>query len=181
MKALSISLKDLQILIKDRGEVIQLFLLPSQVTTWGSWKAEHPETLAMINGVANSGLGFGRQGFSPKHVIGLVLADDSKAYYFGDAAQQGLINDDLGETPILVWAADDVFHAYVRQVGDQTLNFLAEGDDLLDAETGSKWDIARGLAVEGPLRGEVLQAVPSSTAYDWAWRDFYPDSEFYGP
>jgi hypothetical protein len=30
-----------------------LFLLPSQLTTWGSWKAEHPETLAMINDVGN--------------------------------------------------------------------------------------------------------------------------------
>ena len=42
--------------------------------------------------------------------------------------------------------------------------------------------IAGGLAaVEGPLRGELLQEVSYSTAYDWAWLDFYPDTEIYQP
>ena len=158
---------------------VQLFLIPSQVTTWGSWKQEHPETLAMINDVDQVGLR--RQGFSQNFVIGLILAGRSKAYYFQDAAAQGVINDWLGDFPIVVWASGDVFHAYIRQVGERTLTFRAEGEALVDQETGSTWDVARGLAVDGPLKGEVLQSVPGSTAYDWAWRDFYPDSEFYTP
>jgi len=158
---------------------VQLFLIPSQVTTWGSWKQEHPETLAMINDVDRVGLR--RQGFSENFVIGLILAEQSKAYYFRDAAAQGVINDRLGDFPIVVWAAGDIFHAYIRQVGERTLTFRAEGEALVDEETGSTWDVARGLAVDGPLKGEVLQSVPGSTAYDWAWRDFYPDSEFYTP
>jgi len=31
------------------------------------------------------------------------------------------------------------------------------------------------------LNGESLQPVPSLSSYDWAWRDFYPDSKFYAP
>jgi hypothetical protein len=159
-----------------------LFLLPSQLTTWGSWKAEHPETLAMINDVGNgTRFSLGRQRFYRDFVIGLVLADKSNAYYFSDVEQVGVVNDTLGDFPVAVWAKDDRFHAYIRQVDDRTLTFRAEGDALVDEETGSTWDVARGLAVEGPLKGEVLQAVPSSTSYDWAWRDFYPDAEFYVP
>ena len=97
------------------------------------------------------------------------------------AAATGVINDTLGDFPIVVWAAGDRFHAYVRQVDGRTLTFSAEGNTLVDKGTGTVWDVGRGLAVEGLLRGSVLQVVPSSTAYDWAWRDFYPDSEFYSP
>jgi hypothetical protein len=159
---------------------VQLDLLPSQVTTWASWRTEHPKTLAMTNGAGavSSDL---RQGFRTDFVIGLVLGDQSKAFYFEDAAAAGAINDALDDFPVVVWAADDRFHAYVRQIDGRTLTFRAEGDNLFDEETGSRWDVARGLAVDGPLRGSVLQAVPSSTAYDWAWRDFYPDSDFYVP
>ena len=65
--------------------------------------------------------------------------------------------------------------------GDQTLTFKLEGDLLVDQETGSIWDISRGLAKEGPLVGEGLQPVPSLSSYDWAFRDFYPQGEFYQP
>lgn len=159
---------------------VELFLLPSQVTTWASWRAEHPDTLAMINDLDRVGLQR-RQTFSKNFVIGLILAGQAKAYYFKDAAAGGAINDTLGPFPVLVWANGDNFHAYVRQVGEQTLTFDLAGEALVDRETGSTWDVARGLATSGPLQGQALQAVPGSTAFDWAWRDFFPASEFYVP
>jgi hypothetical protein len=158
---------------------VELFLLPSQVTTWRSWKEEHPSTLAMINDVDR--VGSRRQGFDPDFVIGLLLAGEAKAYYFEDAAAVGIINDQLGEFPIVVWASGDNFHAYLRQVEDRTLTFRSEGELLVDEETGSTWDVARGRAMDGPLTGHALQPVPGSTAFDWAWLDFYPDSDFYQP
>jgi hypothetical protein len=158
---------------------IELFLLPSQVTTWRSWKEEHPSTLAMINDVDR--VGSRRQGFDPDFVIGLLLAGEAKAYYFQDVAVAGVINDQLGEFPIVVWASGDKFHAYLRQVEERTLTFRGEGELLVDEETASTWDVARGRAMEGPLSGQVLQPVPGSTAFDWAWFDFYPDSDFYQP
>jgi hypothetical protein len=96
--------------------------------------------------------------------------------------EAGLINDWLGEFPILVWAEGDNFHAYLRKAGDRVLTFRDDvKDGLIDEETGSSWDITRGMAIAGPLKGEVLQPVPGSSAFDWAWRDFYPESEFYTP
>ena len=64
-----------------RGDLrgIELFLLPSQITTWGSWKAEHPDTLAMTNGVGGGLFNF-RQKFDPDFVIGLLLANKATPY-----------------------------------------------------------------------------------------------------
>ena len=157
---------------------VDLFLLPSQISTWASWKEAHPNTLAMTNDISRVG---SRQQFNQDFVIGLVLAEKTKAYYYRDAAAEMILNDMLGAIPIFVWAADELYYAYVRQIGDQALIFQFEDGVLSDVETGSTWDLDLGLATDGPLKGESLQPVPSSSAYDWAWRDFYPESEFYQP
>jgi len=157
---------------------IELFLLPSQVTTWAAWRAEHPDSLAMINDADR--LGF-RQKFDPDFVIGLLLDGRAQAYPYRDVEKAGVVNDAIGDIPIFVWAAGGNFHAYIRVANDRVLTFQLVDDVPTDVETGSTWDITRGLATAGPLRGENLQPVPGSTAYDWAWLDFYPDSGFYEP
>ncbi len=164
--------------IDGRLKGVELFLLPSQLTTWTSWQAEHPDTLVMVNDVNRL---LRRQGFNPDFVIGLVLADGARAYYYEDVANAGVINDTFDDYAVVLWAAANNFHAYLRQVGERTLSFQAAGDDLVDEQTGSTWNVARGLAVDGPLQGESLQPVPSTTAYDWAWLDFYPHSTIFEP
>jgi len=159
---------------------VELFVLPSQVTTWSNWKEAHANTLAMINDVDR--LSFGRrQGFNPDFVLGLLLSEQAIAYYYRDVAAQGLVNDRFAGLPIVVWASEAGLNAYVRQVGDQVLTFEIRGDQILDQETGSTWNLSRGLALDGPLLGEALQGVPGTSSYDWAWRDFYTNSEFYSP
>jgi len=164
-----------------RGELkgIDLFLLPSQLTTWASWKGEHPNTLVMINDLDR--LGFSRVRFDSDFVIGLLLDGNAKAYYFEDVLEASVINDELANFPVVVWAQGDRFHAYVRLVENQLLTFRWEGGKLIDNETGSIWNEALGLAEDGTMKGQSLQPVPSSTAFDWAWFDFYPESETYTP
>lgn len=165
--------------IQGKLKGVELFLLPFQLTTWSSWRAEHPDSLAMTNDVNRLGR---RQGFDPDFVIGLILDGESKAFYYQDVADRVVVNDWLAEFPVVVWTADNNFHAYLRQANDQTLTFQAEaGGKLVDVETGSTWDVTNGLATHGPLQGQGLQPVPSSSAYDWAWLDFYPESDFYEP
>jgi len=158
---------------------VQLNLLPSQITTWSNWVQENPDTLVMSNDTER--LGNLRQDFDPDFVIGLILDKNSKAYYYQDAHSAGVINDQIGDVPILLWVSEQNFHAYIRQVGSQFLDFYIEDEQLKDNQTGSTWNPARGLAVEGELKGQALQPVPSMSSYDWAWEDFYPDSDFYSP
>ncbi len=164
--------------IQGKLKGVELFLLPSQVTTWANWKAEYPETLAMTNDVSRVRF---TQGFDEGFVIGLSLAETAKAYYFTDVAAVTVINDTMGEFPVMVWAQGTNFHAYLRQVAGQTLTFRAEGDGLVDVETGSTWNVMRGLATAGPLAGQSLQSVPSFTSFDWAFADFYPGAAIYQP
>ena len=56
-----------------------------------------------------------------------------------------------------------------------------EDGELVDQETGSLWDITRGLTIDGELEGQLLLPIPGLTAFERAWFDFYPDSEVYGP
>jgi hypothetical protein len=164
-----------------RGDLkgIELFLLPSELTTWGSWKEEHPNTLVMVNDLEL--LGSNRVRFDSDFVIGLLLDGKAKAYQFEDVVEGVVVNDSFAGFSVLVWAEGDRFHAYLRTVNDMELTFRWEQGRLLDNETNSWWNVALGLAVDGELKGEALQPVPSSTAFDWAWLDFYPDSEMYTP
>ncbi len=155
----------------------ELRLLPSVLTTWEQWKRDHPHTLAMTNDTDR--LRAYRQEFSDDFVIGVLLEEEAKAYYYEDVLAVTGINDALGQFPILIWAERENFRAYLRQVGDRVLTFGFESGGVFDLETGTRWDLARGLALEGPLAGEVLQSVPSLTSYDWAWLDFYPSGEIY--
>jgi hypothetical protein len=159
-------------------EGVELFLLPFQLTTWKNWRTAHPHTLAMTN---DWELLIAREEFDPDFVIGLQFAENNKAYYYGDVAAAGVVNDMLGEFPVIVWAKDNNYQAYLRTVDDRTLTFTTHGDTIIDEETNSTWDMSRGLATDGPLTGQGLQAVPSLSAFDWAWTDFYPQSTFYQP
>jgi len=157
----------------------ELALLPSQMTTWRNWLAAHPETQVMINDYPQ--LGFRRQKFDTDFVIGVLIAGQAKAYAYEDVAAEGIVNDQLEDIPLLLWAAHNDYRSFVRQVGDQILTFELRNGVLSDRETGSAWDENLGLATAGPLKGEALQPAPSLTSFDWAWEDFYPDSEYYHP
>ncbi len=54
-------------------------------------------------------------------------------------------------------------HTYLREVNGQALTFRAASPStIVDAQTGSTWDIATGQAIQGKYQGSVLS--PSKTA-----------------
>lgn len=84
--------------------------------------------------------------------------------------REGVVNDRLGPFPLLVHVEEEsrAIHVYFREAENRELTFEAAGDRLRDRETGSLWHPATGLALEGPLKGEFLEPVPYSSAFDWA-------------
>ncbi len=159
-----------------------LGLIPAAIVPWATWKGEHPDTLALI---ADEGGRFFRQE-RPRDgwVIGVAIGESSKAYPFTAAAQAGVINDAVGPFPVAVYADGESrnVHVYLRQAGEQILTLALDpaGEFLVDQETGTRWNIDRGQAVEGLLKGESLLLVPYVSAFDWAWLDFHPESAFFG-
>lgn len=158
-----------------------LDLIPASIVPWGTWQKDHPHTLALINDQDSL---FGRRE-RPRDdwVIGLALDQYRKAYYYSTLAQEQVVNDFIGPYPVVLFTNSETrqVQVYLRQVDQQILTFsLAEsGEELLDTETGSVWDVNRGIAREGELRGQALLQLPYLSSFDWAWLDFHPDSEIY--
>ncbi len=114
-------------------------------------------------------------------MIGIALGEHAKAYPFRITSKEAVVNDQIGDFPVVVLADAETkaIHSFLRTVRDENLVFTLQEGKLVDLQTGSFWDATRGIAIDGPLRGEVLQKVPYITSYDWAWEDFYPHTEFF--
>lgn len=155
----------------------ELELLPSELVPWRTWREAHPDTMALKAGRPL----FGRKTFQPNYVIGVTLGDGAIAFPYELAKEAGIVNDAVGPYPIVVHVdpADHGVHVYLRQTGDQVLTFVLQGDGVLDRETGSTWNMDRGLAEDGPFQGQALRIVPYIPAFPEAWRDFYPESSWY--
>ena len=155
--------------------------LPATLDTWAGFRARHPDALVLANGLSGPRLILA----TPRDnwVIGLALGDAAAAVDFSHARLAELVQLTVGDEPVMVWVdeATGTVRAYLRRVADRRLNFEAAGDDTLrDRETGTRWSAANGLALSGPLAGQALSPVPWTSSFDWAWRDFYPESAFIG-
>jgi hypothetical protein len=71
---------------------------------------------------------------------------------------------------------------YARKVNDQTLTFHVSGQlwkrslVMADAETKSLWSHILGEAMDGKLKGTVLESIPSEMVTWKAWREQRPES-----
>lgn len=132
-----------------------------------------------------------------ERVVGIELDDVVMAYAFEDAASAGAINDQIGETAIVIFHKDGTTSAldksviaesrdigsvgvYNRQVGEQVLTFVDNKDGTFkDEETGSTWLIT-GEAVEGELAGTQLERIISFDHFWFAWAAFFPETGLFG-
>ncbi|MCH8283044.1 MAG: DUF3179 domain-containing protein [Chloroflexi bacterium] len=157
----------------------RLQLLPMSLVEWGGWKMDHPDTLVLD--LPDVWPGIFSQLFRDDFVIGVALGDHARSFPFLILAEEVVVNDAVGPFPIVLYTSPESrnVQVFVRQAQGQVLTFVPDGMQMRDRETGSLWDPIRGLAVEGPLRGQGLQRVPGNSSADWAWRDFYPKSTEY--
>jgi hypothetical protein len=64
------------------------------------------------------------------------------------------------------------------ELNGRTLTFRADGDDIVDNETGSVWNIL-GHAVEGELAGQRLEPIVHANHFWFSWGAFKPDTLIY--
>ncbi len=158
----------------------QLQLIPFSLVPWETWLENHPDTLALnLRSRGFVGHNAGDIGF----VIGVAIGEWARGYYYDAVSKAVIAQDRLGDIPMLVYVDAETadIHVFIRQLSDGTeLTFSVDGEYLIDEQTNSRWDPTRGLALEGDLRGEGLREIPYISSFDWAWLDFYPQSDFYG-
>jgi hypothetical protein len=186
-----------------------LSLRPSTITTWRRWREEHPDTEVLVPPPASNtitgeretrnydanpydgyddservGIGFNDgvdDRLHPKTpVLGVATDAVARAYPFPAVREAGgVVNDRVGDLPVVVATADNTLYAYVRRVDGEVRPFSRDGDVLTGG--GSRWSIASGRATEGPHEGTTLDRANDRSQMFWfAWADFFPETEIYG-
>lgn len=186
------------------GELVgtKLEFVPSWMMTWSEWQALHPDTVALDKGFRRGGrdqydgyyasASAGVIGetlsddrlYVKEFIVGVELPDTQVAYPFSALNEQPIINDTVGEVPLLILFDPDSSGSGVfsRVVDGQVLTFepVEQADTLVDQETGSVWDRWTATAVSGPLEGTQLQPVKNTRSFWFGWKDWHPDTLVFG-
>ncbi len=160
-----------------------LDIIPSVMTDWQSWLTSHPETtVTMLSRTAQQ---FRREIIrNPADFgLGLVHAGTSRFWQFDRLLREPIANDQLADLKLTVFydSASRSAGAWNRTVAGRVLTFRELAGQVRDAESESRWDIHTGTAVEGPLKGTRLEAVPAIISLSDAWRRFHPESTHWQP
>jgi hypothetical protein len=184
-------------------------LRPVVQTTWGAWKAMHPDTslVSFATGfsrnynqypygaydqVGNEQLLFPQSSIDTRRpmkelALGLVEGGVARGYAYGTLGQRVAVNDVVGGRPVGVVfdAAAELALAFDRRSGGEVLTFeIADPAGfpfrLRDLEIGSRWTLG-GVAVDGPLAGSTLEQIATYSAMWFAWAAFNPGTELYEP
>lgn len=159
----------------------QLQIIPFSLVPWKTWLEERPHSLALIP----EDMGLVRaQTVSDDFVAGVAIDDIARGYPYEIISQQIITHDVLGDIPLLIHVNPHTrsIHIFIRQLSSGTiLSFTGDAQQLIDDQTGSTWNPVRGLATRGDLKGQAMRELPYVSSFDWAWLDFYPQSDFYAP
>lgn len=129
-----------------------------------------------------------------ERVVAVTIDDDTTGYPFSEISQSRVVNDEVGETPVVIfWGAPsttdalDSFQvadgqaigtgvAFDPLVDGRRLTFESpETDVFVDAETESTWTL-QGVAIDGPLEGSELSLLPHRNEFWFAFAAFFPDA-----
>lgn len=171
----------------------RLPIVPSEQMTLKLWLEQHPNSLiAQPDGAEFSREGYKQSDsydrFQPKKegwdrhswVVGITSQTASKAYLWSGLFNARVVNDTVGELPVVIVVASDSvsFTAWKRTVNGQQLTFALDSSQtrLTDAQTNSIWNW-KGECVEGTYAGQKLQSVGAQQQYWHAWQTFHPRTE----
>lgn len=154
----------------------ELKQIPSVMTDWRTWREKHPKsTVLWMSRTSNEyRRTFYRQ--PEKFVLGIVDGENSKSWGFDVLMRNPAKNDSWLKQPVLVAFERQSITArlFHRLIGDRVLTFQMAGGRLTDRETGSLWEPVTGRAVQGPLAGQYLKALPAIVSYKHTWNAFHP-------
>ena len=133
-----------------------------------------------------------------ERVAAVTIGDEDAAFPFTILEEERVVEYSVGGHDLVVYfrpgtrsALDSGSIAKARDVGatgifdanldGRKLTFRADGDNLVDNETGSVWNIL-GKAMEGPLEGKQLSPIVHANHFWFSWGVFKPDTKIYrGP
>ena len=181
----------------------QLDLVAAAQTSWATWRRAHHATLILafdpsfegdpyISYYQSPRLGVDRDQadivvdprLGPKEkVIGLRLDDHVKAYSLTTLAKDRVVNDLVGNVPVVIVfdGESESGGVFRRDPAGQVLSFKPgpAAMELIDEQTGSHWEGITGRSTSGSLDGSVLEQVPITYGFWFAWSSFYPETDLF--
>lgn len=157
-----------------KGE--HLDLMASQLTSWETWSADHPDTVTL-----NAPGGDSRFDLNNMSIV-VDFTEETGVYPVTVLSVNGPANDVVAGVPIAVVldpAASDRWRVLHRRLGTRLLTLDVVDDHIVDVETGTIWDVSNGRALSGPLEGEILDTLPGFTSFPSDARTFWPDARYW--
>lgn len=181
----------------------RLVEVPAMQTTWKVWKKLHPNTLVLRKPDAVRGSHyddyfadpnrrglFGTRGDTRLEgkalVLGIHSGEDAVAIPLDALKKKPLLETRVANEQLVIVYSDEHKTAAVfrARVDGRALTFRlrSKGNEtfLEDAETHSLWLPLEGRAVQGPLSGKRLEAVPYMRSYWYAWSAYRPKTRVLG-
>jgi hypothetical protein len=176
----------------------RLKIMPSVQTTWARWVEQHPDTkvLRKERAVRSSRyegyfkdpnrIGIFRSSWLMERmpgksvVYGITRGPHALAIADEKLSVGKVLNVKVSDDPLVVFhAADGGVRAYLSRAGAQTLHFHYTNQHpvIKDKETGSTWDLNKGICIAGILQGTALDEGVVHLAFWFAWSNFYPNTE----
>ena len=196
---------------------VQLKIYPSQIISFEQFAKEYPKGMVLSRKTGYRRM-YGRNPYrgyddedqkpflysGPKDnrlppnskVIGVKQFTTAKAYPYSITEEKKVINDEVDNTPIVVFHLDGALSAldasymndskevgttgvFERRINNQILTFKFKEDvGVVDNETKSVWNFS-GRAVSGKLKGQQLKPVLSGDYFAFAWLAFHPKTLIY--
>jgi hypothetical protein len=186
------------------GTVLPFY--PSEIMTWDDWRQTYPDSAVLSPDTgfsrdysvdpysgyyADGNLWFPVSGLDARlpvkeRVTGIEVEGAAFGAYPDEAVvEHGPVNDQVGDTPVLVVAdptTGNTIRVFERRVGNQTLEFSMSdgGTFLLDGATQSQWSF-NGQATDGELAGNQLTEILPVKGFWFAWFAFHQDTELWLP
>ena len=184
-----------------KGELsgYELNLVPFDVITWGDWKTLYPDTLVLTTDTGHirsyATDPYGDYYTEPRIIFPVENQDDRihpkeiilgfhqenvyKAYKQSDVESSVIINDSLGDSPVLLVSLfSENSRAFERIIDGEILEFQYVDDKIIDTQTNSEWNYD-GLSVSGYHKGEQLKRMPMEPGFWFEWVAFHPDTLVY--
>ena len=104
-----------------------------------------------------------------------------RAYPLAHFAETAVINDTLGEVPLLVFHDKTSFATAVfkRNVVEDVRTFSPQEGHFVADNTGTRWNTVTGEATSGKEKGTRLERLPAVNIYWFAWARYYPQTTIY--